>query len=67
MLVPGSPTWKGTRNMHSQSGRTSIEIIIMAAILVVIVVASVNSASLIREIKCTAPYVGSLCKALAAQ
>ena len=53
--------------MQSQSGRTSVEIVIMAAILVVIVVASVNSASILHELKCDAPYVSSLCKALSAQ
>jgi hypothetical protein len=53
--------------MQTQSGRTSIEIVIMAAILVVIVVASVNSAAIMHEFKCDTPYMSSLCKALSAQ
>lgn len=45
--------------MQSQSGRTSIENVIMAAVFVL-------TASLMQEIKCRAPSVGSLGKAMAA-
>ena len=45
--------------------RTLTEFCIVAAILVVIVLAAVNSQSLMSGVTCHRPYVGLLCAALA--
>ena len=49
--------------MWNGDDRTSIKIVIVAAILVLIVVAAVNSQSLMRAASCGVPYVASLCAA----
>ena len=45
--------------------RTVIELSIVATMLVVIVLAGLNSQSILSSINCRTPYIGSLCVALA--
>jgi len=51
----------------AKPGRTAFEIAITAAILAVIVLAGVNSQSVMSSIKCRAPYVAAACALLGAK
>jgi len=51
----------------ANANRTLTEFCIVAAILVVIVLAAVNSQSFMSGVNCRTAYVGSLCAALTEQ